>query len=72
MFVCMSVGVWRANGNPNPFTHLDKILQLCKEGFSAVLTPAPSFPAGPGEPETLKDRFLKTVCKTKDVHQVAN
>jgi len=26
VFVCTSVGMWRANGNPNPFTDLDKIL----------------------------------------------
>jgi len=50
MFACLSVGTWRANGNPNPCTDLDKILQthhhLSKEGFGAVLTPAPS-PPGP-------------------------
>jgi len=40
--------MWRANGNPNPFTDLDKILQvhphLSKEGFGAVLILAPSSP----------------------------
>jgi len=44
MFVCMSVGMWRAHGNPNPSTDLHKILhthpQLFKEGFGAVLIPA--------------------------------
>jgi len=26
MFVYLSVGMWRANGNPNPCTDLDEIL----------------------------------------------
>jgi len=26
MFVCLSVGMWRANGNPNPCTNHDGIL----------------------------------------------
>jgi len=38
--------MWRANGNPNPWTDLDEILyahpHLSKEGFGAGLTPAPS------------------------------
>jgi len=46
MFVCPSVGVWRANGNPNPCTDLDEILhahpRVSKEGFGASLTPTPS------------------------------
>jgi len=46
MFVCLSVGMWRANGNPNPCTDLDDILHthphLSKEGFGTGLTPAPS------------------------------
>jgi len=37
--------MWRANGNPNPCTNLDKTLQahlhLSKEGFGPGLTPAP-------------------------------
>jgi len=41
MFVCMSVGMWRANGSPNPWTDLDKILpahpHLSMEGFGVVL-----------------------------------
>jgi len=36
--------MWRANGNPNPCTDLDKILHahphLLKEGFGEVLTQA--------------------------------
>jgi len=48
MFVCMSVGMWRVNGNPNPCTDLDKILQahphLPKDFFCAVLTLANSPP----------------------------
>jgi len=46
MFVCWSVGMWRANGNPNPSTALDEILHthphLSKEGFGTGLTHAPS------------------------------
>jgi len=37
--------MWSANGNPNPCNNLDEILHthlnLSKEGFGAVLTPAP-------------------------------
>jgi len=52
MFVCLSVdlsvGMMRANENPNPCMDLDKILHthpyLSKKGFDAVLTPAPSLP----------------------------
>jgi len=40
--------MWRANGNPNPCTDLDKILHphpyLSKKGFGAVLSPAHSSP----------------------------
>jgi len=43
---CLSVGMWRANGNPNPCTDLDEILHthshLSKEGFGTGLIPAPS------------------------------
>jgi len=43
--------MWRDNGNPNPCTDLDEILQahphLSKEGFGAGLTPEP-FTPGPG------------------------
>jgi len=52
MFFCLSVGMWRANGNPNPCTNLDEILHahphLSVEGFGAVLTTP-----GPGQPKTL-------------------
>jgi len=45
MFVCLSVGMWRANGNPNPCTNLDEIFHahphLSKEGFGVGLTPPP-------------------------------
>jgi len=55
LFVCLSdrvsVGMWRANGNPNSCTYLDEILHayphLFKEGSGSGLTPAPS-PPGPG------------------------
>jgi len=49
--------MWRANGNPNPYTDLDELLHahlhLSKEGFGPGFTPAPS-PPGPGGLETLK------------------
>jgi len=45
LFVRPSVGMWRANGNPNPCTDLDEILHahphMSKEGFGTGLTPAP-------------------------------
>jgi len=45
MFVCLSVGMWRANRNPNPYTDLDEIFHahphLSKEGFGAGLIPPP-------------------------------
>jgi len=48
MFVCLFVGMWRANGNPNPCTDLDEIFHanplLSKEGFGPGLTPAPLTP----------------------------
>jgi len=69
----------RANGNPNPCTDLDEILHahphLSKEGFSAGLTSPPPPPPWAWEGLKhlkLKDTFLKTVYKTKDVQQVAN
>jgi len=56
MFVCLSVGMWRDNENPNPYTDLDEIFHayphLSQEGFGAGLVPDPS-PPGPGGPETL-------------------
>jgi len=58
----LSVGLWRANGNPNPWTDLDEIFhahpQLSKEGSGAGLTFTPS-PPGPGGPKTLKVTFLR-------------
>jgi len=63
--------MWRANGNPNPFTNLDKILHahpfLSKEGFGAGLTPANS-PLGLGDLKTLKaegTHFWKLFTKQK-------
>jgi len=58
MFVCLSdsVGMWRADGNPNPCIDLDEILHtqphLSKEGFRAGLTLPPP-PSGSGGLETL-------------------
>jgi len=60
----LSVGRWRANGNPNPCTNLDEILHahphLSKEGFGPGLTPPPH-PLGLGglKPQKLKDTFLR-------------
>jgi len=54
LFVCLSVGTCRVNGNPNPCTYRAEIFHtypyLYMEGFDAGLTPAP----GPGGPKTLK------------------
>jgi len=75
--VCLSVGMWRVDGNPNPCTDCDEILHMhphmFKEGFGAGLTPPPP-PSGPGGPEPLKAEktFLKTVYKLTNVQQVAN
>jgi len=56
--VCLSVGTWRANGNPNPCPNLDEILHthshLSKEGFGAGLTPA-----APAHPEPRGHNILK-------------
>jgi len=44
LFVCLSIGMWRANGNPHPYTDLDEIFHayphLSQEGFGAILTHA--------------------------------
>jgi len=52
MFVCLSVGRWRSNGNPNPCTNLDEIFHahhhLSKEGFGAGLTPGQINPGSAG------------------------
>jgi len=58
--VCLSFGMWRANGNPTPCTYLDEVLHAAhphqfKKGFGASLSSAPS-PLGQGD---LK-RTLKT------------
>jgi len=49
--VCLPVGLWRANGNPNHFTDQEEILHphpyLSKEDFGAGLIPSPS-PLGLG------------------------
>jgi len=67
----MSVGMWRANGSPNPCTDVDEVLNahphLSKVGFGAGLTSTPPTSGPAGGPET-----LKAVYKTKDVQQVAN
>jgi len=57
MFVCLPVGMSRANGNSNPCMDLNEILHtyphLSKEGYGAVLNPLPH-PSGPRGPETLE------------------
>jgi len=65
MGVQMSVGMWRANENPNPCTDLNDILQaypLSVQGsfFGAGLTPPPSAARDWGglKPHKLKDTFL--------------
>jgi len=63
--ICLSVSMWRANGNPRPNPKIEEILHehphLSREGSGEVLTLA----CTPGGPETLKaeETFLKTVCK---------
>jgi len=69
--------MWRANRNPNPYTDLDEISHtqshLSKKGFGAGLTPATSSLALGGlKYLNLKDRFLKTIYKTKNVLLVDN
>jgi len=62
----MSVVMWRANGNPNPFTDLDEILHthlhLSKSGSG--LNPSSSSP-GPRMLETLKaeGHIFKTLSR---------
>jgi len=70
MFVCMSVGMWSANGNLDHCTDLDKILHADPHLSKKVqFWSRPPHPPGPGGPETLKaeGHILKTVYKTKDV-----
>jgi len=64
MFVCLAVGMWRTNGNPNPCTDLNEIFHahpyLSKKGFGPDLTPPPH-PLGlwGSKPYKLKDKFLR-------------
>jgi len=50
MFVCLHVGMWRANGNSNPCMDLNEIMHthphLSKEGYGTLLNPLPH-PPGP-------------------------
>jgi len=48
--VCLSIGMWRANGNPNPCTNLDEILHTPYPTCPRACPPLP----GHGEPETLQ------------------
>jgi len=67
MFVCLSVGMWRANGNPNPCTDLDEIFHayphLSKEGFGACLNPTAP-PPGLRGPKTLKLKDTHLKCSS--------
>jgi len=72
MFVCLSACyMWRANGNPNPYTDLDEIFHahpyLSKEGFGPDLTPNPLPPLGLGGSKhyKLKDTFLRCSAGSK-------
>jgi len=53
--VCLSFGMWRANGNPNPFNDLDEILHPTsppvQERFWCRFD---TLPLGPGQPKTQK------------------
>jgi len=54
MFVCLSVGMWRANGNPNPWTDIDEIFHAyptCPRKVLVQVWPPPPSPPGL---ETLK------------------
>jgi len=53
MFVCLPVGMWRANRNPNPCNNPDKILHTHLNLFGAGLTPVSS-PIWAWGPKTLK------------------
>jgi len=59
--------MWRANGNPNPFTDLDEIFyahpHLSKEGYDAGLTHAPSPLAWGLETVKAEGRIFKTLSR---------
>jgi len=46
MFVCLFVGMWRANGNPNPCTDLDEI---CPRKVLVQVCPPPPYPGPRGD-----------------------
>jgi len=57
MLVCLSVGMWRANGNPNPCTDLDKFcfhIPTCPRKVLVQFWTRPPHPPGPRGPETLE------------------
>jgi len=54
MFVCLSVGMWRANGNPNPCTNLDEILHAHPHLSKVLVQVWPPPPHPLGGPKTLK------------------
>jgi len=66
MFLCLSVGLWRVNGNPNPCTDLNAIMNthphLSKDRGLVATPPSSSGPVW-GGPETLKaeEHILKTI-----------
>jgi len=73
LYIFMSVGLWRANGNPIPCTDFDKIhVPTCPSMVLEQFWSRPPHPLGPAglKLQKLKDTFLKTVYKTEDVYQV--
>jgi len=68
--------MWRVNGKPNPCTDLDEILHAhpVQGRFWCRFDPCslPHLSLKGLKPLKLKNTFLKTVHKTKDVQQVAN
>jgi len=74
MSVCPPVGMWRANGNPNPYTDLDEIFTHIPKKVLVQVWPQlhPPEPGGGLKHKNMKETFLKTVSKSKDVQQVAN
>jgi len=69
--------VWRANGNPNPSTDLNKILHApphsSKEGFDTFLNPDPH-PPGHRRLETLEaeGHVIENCLQNKRCSAVAN
>jgi len=65
----MSVGIWRANGNPSPCTNLNEILQAHPTRFWCKFEPLP-LPNWARGPETLKAE--RHIYENKSFPWVAN